>query len=155
MKILFLCLGNICRSPLAEGILAHKMIQQGIKGKVDSAGFESYHMGDPPDPRAIGIALQHQIDISAQRVRVFHASDFDTFDRIYVMDESNMSMIRKKTRNQDDLKKVDFVMNLVYPGVNMEVPDPYYGNVELFEEAYRLLDLATDELAKHMKSHTP
>lgn len=140
------CLGNICRSPLAEGIMRKKMQLNHINGHVDSCGFESFHRGDQPDRRSIQVAIQHGIDISGHRGKMFEASFFDEFDRIYVMDSSNYRDVSAVARNSNDLGKVDYIMNALYPGSNMPVPDPYYGGQADFSKTWELLDEATDKI---------
>ena len=107
MKILFVCLGNICRSPLAEGILRKKLNAQHIAGTIHSAGFEPYHEGQHPDPRSISTARKHDIDISNKLARLFSVNDFDIYDRIFVMDGLNYSDVMGVARNEEDRKKVD------------------------------------------------
>lgn len=141
------CLGNICRSPIAEGILRQKALDASLNDLiVDSCGFERYHLGDPPDERASKVCKNHNIDISELRQRLFRQNDFDTFDRIYVMDSNNYSDVQRMTRNADDLKKVDYILNTIYPGSNKPVPDPYYGTVENYEAVYDMLDKACDAI---------
>lgn len=150
MKILMVCLGNICRSPLAEGIMRKKLSDNNIEGEADSCGFESFHIGDKPDSRAIKVALQHGIDISGHRGKQFKKSDFDYFDRIYVMDSTNYRDVSGMVRNDNDLNKIDFIMNMAYPGSNMPVPDPYYGGQDGFAKTYELLDIATDKIIESL-----
>ena len=147
MKILMICLGNICRSPLAQGILESK--NSGIF--VDSAGFESYHQGDPPDTRAQRTARNHGIDISMQRQRLFRVEDFDIFDKIYVMDSVNYLDVAHVARNDKDMEKVDYILNEIYPGKNRSVPDPYYGGQDGFEKVYEMLDLACNQIVSKYK----
>lgn len=146
MRILFVCLGNICRSPLAEGILRHKARQRGILLEVDSAGFESFHIGDGADPRSMRVAAQNGIDLGSHRARLFRPHDFDHFNRIYAMDSINYSDVIKVARNPEDRKKVDFILNLLRPGANLPVPDPYYGGKDGFEKVFRMLDEACEVL---------
>jgi protein-tyrosine phosphatase len=150
MKILMVCLGNICRSPLAEGIMRKKLTDHNIEGEVDSCGFESFHTGDKPDSRAIKVAKQHDIDISGHRGRQFKKSDFDYFDKIYVMDSTNYRDVSGMARNNIDLDKIDFIMNMAYPGSNMPVPDPYYGGPDGFEKTWELLDLAANKIIENL-----
>jgi len=145
-SILFVCLGNICRSPLAEGILRHKAGKQGIDMKIDSAGTESLHVGERPDRRAMQTAKEHGIDISTLVARQVKPGDFDTFDRILVANEAVYNELMHFTRNESDKKKVDFIMNAVHPGSNTGVPDPYYGGQEGFERVYQMLDKACDSI---------
>ena len=145
MKILMICLGNICRSPLAQGILESK----NSSIFVDSAGFESYHLGNPPDSRAQRTARNHGIDISKQRQRLFKVEDFDKFDKIYVMDEMNYNdVLREACYGSKDMEKVDYILNEIYPGENRHVPDPYYGGQDGFEKVYEMLDAACNKIVK-------
>jgi protein-tyrosine phosphatase len=149
MKILMVCLGNICRSPIAEGIMQQKINLYGIEAEVDSAGFEPFHTGDSPDERAQQVALNNGIDISEYRARLFQLSDFDRFDRIYVMDDNNYKDVMRKARNEADRRKVDYILNELNPGSNDVVPDPYYGKISDFEKVFDLLDQATEIIAKN------
>jgi protein-tyrosine phosphatase len=146
MKILMVCLGNICRSPLAAGLLREKLSMCNIDGTVDSAGFEPYHNGDTADDRAQQVAKKHGIDLSTHRARLFRKSDFDTYDKIYVMDDGNYRDVLYMARNEEDKKKVDYIMNEVDPGKNLHVPDPYYGGLFQFEEVFQLLDQACTKI---------
>lgn len=139
-QVLMVCLGNICRSPLAEGILQSKV--DATKIRVDSAGTAAYHVGELPDNRSIEVARKHGIDLSGQRARKFTRKDFDIFDVIYAMDLSNYNSILDLARNEADQKKVHLILNEVYPKANREVPDPYYGGSEGFEQVFQLLDEA-------------
>ncbi|MCF7561704.1 low molecular weight phosphotyrosine protein phosphatase [Sabulilitoribacter multivorans] len=147
-KILMVCLGNICRSPLAEGILKSKLSKDSFT--VDSAGTANYHIGNPPDKRSIAVAKKYGIDISNLKGRQFNASDFDAFDLIYVMDESNFKNVIKIARNDEDIAKVKFILNEVYPNQNYDVPDPYYGGDEGFENVYKMLDEACDIIVQKL-----
>ena len=146
-KILMVCLGNICRSPLAEGILKSKLPNDFI---VDSAGTANYHVGSPADKRSVAVAKKYGLDISNLRGRQFDISDFDTFDFIYVMDESNFSNIVKIARNDEDIAKVTLILNEVHPNKNFEVPDPYYGGDYGFDNVYKMLDEACEIIAKKL-----
>tara|TARA_B100000900_G_scaffold308750_1_gene267443 strand:+ start:1507 stop:1956 length:450 start_codon:yes stop_codon:yes gene_type:complete len=143
MKVLMVCLGNICRSPLAEGILKSK--SNNII--VDSAGTAGYHVGSRPDQRSIEIGLKNNIDITNQRARQFTSNDFDDFDKIYAMDNDNYSKIISLATNQDQINKVDLILNEVYPNQFKSVPDPYYGGEKGFENIYNLLDEACEQIA--------
>lgn len=146
MKILMVCLGNICRSPLAEGILQHKIDTQGLDGwAVDSAGTSGWHAGELPDSRSISTAQTHGIDLTYQRSRQLQVADYDAFDRIYVMDSSNYQNALKLARNEADRQKVELIMNEVAPQRNIAVPDPYYGEFG-FEQVFEMLDQATDAI---------
>lgn len=139
------CLGNICRSPLAEGILKSKVDLTTIS--VDSAGTSGYHDGALPDKRSIAIAEEMGIDITDQRSRKFTVRDFDTFDLIYAMDSSNYNNILELARNADDVLKVKMILNEAYPDQNLSVPDPYYGGEEGFSNVYKMLDEACEVIA--------
>ncbi len=151
MNILMVCLGNICRSPLAEGILKHKLQSQGIKATVHSAGTSDYHVGEPADPRTIDVARTHRIDITTHRARQFDKEDFDRYDLIYAMDQSNYDKIIRLARNEADVKKVELYLNLSSPGSNSEVPDPYWSGKDGFEHVYQLLDHAGEKLIEKIQ----
>ncbi|MBT5353804.1 MAG: low molecular weight phosphotyrosine protein phosphatase [Flavobacteriales bacterium] len=144
MKILMVCLGNICRSPLAEGILKNKT--QNLDVFVDSAGTSSYHVGNLPDSRSIEIANKNGIDLTYQRARQFSEKDFDDFDKIYAMDTNNYSNIISLGRNQSDRDKVDVILNELTPKSYDSVPDPYYGAGDGFQIVYNMLDNACDAI---------
>ncbi len=138
------CLGNICRSPLAEGILKHKT--KNLDVFVDSAGTASYHVGNLPDSRSIEIANKNGIDLTDQRARQFSEKDFDDFDKIYAMDTNNYSNIISLARNQSDRDKVDVILNELTPKSYDSVPDPYYGAGDGFQIVYDMLDNACDAI---------
>lgn len=144
--ILMVCLGNICRSPLAEGILKNKLTRLGLPGHVESAGTAAYHVGERPDIRSQEIALKHGIDIGNQRARRFKVGDFDRFDAIYAMDRSNYSDILALARSKQDAEKVHLILNLLYPNENKQVPDPYYGGKDGFQNVYDMLDSACERI---------
>lgn len=143
VKILMVCLGNICRSPMAEGILRNHVERAGLKVIVDSAGTSGYHAGSAPDFRAVRTLKKNGIDISGLSARQFTINDFDNFDFIYVMDTSNLINVLNLARNEKDKKKVILIMNEANPNKNQSVPDPYYGGIEGFEEVYTMLDQAS------------
>jgi len=145
------CLGNICRSPLAQGILEEKAKLHNIDIEVDSAGTGSWHVGSPPDKRSISTALNHNIDISNQKARKFNTRDFNTFDRIYVMDSNNLRDILRLASSEIDSSKVKLILNLTHPEQQFSVPDPYYGGQNGFEEVYQLLDKACDAIIMEIK----
>ena len=145
-KILMVCLGNICRSPLAEGILKSKLFRANVV--IDSAGTGAYHIDEKPDNRSISIAKINGIDISGQRARKFLVKDFDEFDIIYVMDNSNFRDVIEMARNEADIKKVKMILNEVFPNENLDVPDPYIGGDFGFKSVYKMLDEACDIIAK-------
>lgn len=150
-KILMVCLGNICRSPLAEGILRDKTEKLGINILIDSAGTSDYHIGEHPDKRTVANALKNGIDISKLKGRQFTTSDFDAFDIIFVMDSSNYTNVISLARNDNDKKKVELILNRAYPNLNMPVPDPYFGGEEGFQNVFDLLDNVCESIAKSLK----
>lgn len=147
-KVLMVCLGNICRSPLAEGILQSKVDYN--KVLVDSAGTAGYHIGNPPDARSIDVAFKNGIDISYQHSRKFTIRDFDDFHHIFVMDQSNYDNVIALARDANDEKKVDLILNQLYPGENRQVPDPYYGGEQGFNDVFWMLNEACAILAKKL-----
>ncbi|SDE64320.1 protein-tyrosine phosphatase [Ulvibacter litoralis] len=142
------CLGNICRSPLAEGILKSKVDTS--KVTVDSAGTGHWHVGNSPDPRSIAVAKQNGIDISQQRGRQFSTQDFDTFDYIFVMDNSNKANVLQLARNEGDTKKVQLLLDFIFPNENVDVPDPYYGGTTGFDNVYKMIDEACEILVSKL-----
>lgn len=146
-KVLMVCLGNICRSPLAEGILKSKVDLD--KVFVDSAGTAGYHVGNPPDPRSIIVAKKFGLDISGQRCRRFSTIDFLEFDHIYVMDKSNYANVARLATSEEQLNKVKLLLDEVNFGLS-EVPDPYYGGEDGFEKVYQMIDLACEAIAKKL-----
>jgi protein-tyrosine phosphatase len=147
MKLLFVCLGNICRSPLAEGIMKHKIAELGLDWEVDSAGTGGWHAGDLPDSRSIQVAKKHGIDLTYQRARKLRSIDYESFDRIYVMDSMNYQDV-KRLANEDEYHKIELIMNEVEPHRNINVPDPYYGEGDGFENVFQMLDSACDAIIK-------
>ncbi len=148
VKILMVCLGNICRSPLAEGILASKLPKD--KFWVDSAGTGHWHVGNPPDKRSILTAEKNGIDISNQRGQLFKPSFFDIYDRIFVMDSSNYEDVIAMARNEEDKKKVQLILDELFPGENVDVPDPYYGLLNNFDQVYEMLNEACESIASKL-----
>ena len=147
IKILMVCLGNICRSPLAEGILSSKLPKD--RFIVESAGTSNFHSGNPPDPRSIQIAKKYNLDISKQKSRVFNLYDFESFDLIFVMDKVNYCNVIKLTKNKSDQNKVRLIMD--YPNSNIiEVPDPYYGGNKGFKNIFALLNNACNYHSKQL-----
>jgi protein-tyrosine phosphatase len=149
VKILMVCLGNICRSPLAEGILASKLPKDVFF--VDSAGTGNYHIGKQPDKRSITTAQKNGLDISKQKARQFSVKDFDAFDYIFAMDTSNYEDILSLAKNENQVKKVDLILNQLFPNENVDVPDPYYGVQNGFDQVYQMLDEACTILAEKLK----
>ncbi|MBT0608583.1 low molecular weight protein-tyrosine-phosphatase [Aequorivita echinoideorum] len=142
------CLGNICRSPLAEGILKSKV--DTTKVYVDSAGTGHWHVGDLPDKRSIAIGQKNKIDITSQRGRQFSKKDFDEFDHIYVMDNSNKKNVLALAEDDHQRDKVKLILDEIFPGENVDVPDPYLGGNEGFENIYKMLDEACIKIAKKL-----
>lgn len=140
MKFLMVCLGNICRSPIAEGIMKAKLAAANVQGKVDSAGVLSYHSGEAPDKRAISVAGKYQVDISGQVARQFRKSDFIDFDVILVMDRSVHAEIAALAQNDEQRNKVRLFLEFAGIKEITEVPDPYYGGQEGFEMVFNMLD---------------
>jgi|TARA_B110000977_G_C10644032_1_gene325221 protein-tyrosine phosphatase len=145
------CLGNICRSPLAEGILAHKVKENGLDWEIDSAGTAAYHVGNLPDERSIEVANKYGIDLTNQRARQFKANDFKEFDVIYAMDTENYNNILNLAKYETEEQKVKLILNEIEPDSNSSVPDPYYGGEEGFENVYQMLDLACEEVLNKFK----
>jgi protein-tyrosine phosphatase len=139
MKILMVCLGNICRSPLAEGILQDKAFKAGLTWSIESAGTNSYHTGEPPHPLSQKVAKLKGIDISKQRAKRFTASDFEVYDKIYALAEDVMEEMKRIAGKKFDASKADFLMNELYPGKNMDVPDPYYGAEAGYHKVYKMI----------------
>jgi protein-tyrosine phosphatase len=147
MKILMVCLGNICRSPLAHGIMEQLAIDNGLNWTIDSAGTGNWHIGQGPDPRSTRAARNHGVDISKQICRQFRVSDFDDYDVIYVMDKNNLKDVNAQARNDDDSKKVKLLLG------DQEVPDPYYDDTQ-FEPVFSLVEEGCKMIVKeHLKKH--
>lgn len=142
------CLGNICRSPLAEGILQSKVNDD--KVFVDSAGTAAYHVGELPDTRSIEVARKYGIDLTNQRARKFTTKDFADFDSIYAMDKENYNNILSLATDASQTEKVKMILNDTNPQQNLSVPDPYYGGDEGFENVYQMLDEACEIIAKKL-----
>ena len=150
MKVLMVCLGNICRSPLAEGILREKLRKRGVGAEVDSAGTAAYHVGEKPDKRSQEIANKHGIDITYQRARQFTKEDFEHFDKIFVMDKHNYNDVLGMVTKPEDKTKVKMILNVLDPGNNRGVPDPYYGGRDGFQIVYDMLDKACDIIVEEI-----
>ncbi|HKZ65627.1 MAG TPA: low molecular weight protein-tyrosine-phosphatase, partial [Chitinophagaceae bacterium] len=140
MKILMVCLGNICRSPLAEGILQDKAFKAGLNWSIESAGTNSYHIGEAPHPLSQKVAKLNGIDICQQRARRFVAEDMEVYDKIYALAGDVLDDIKRIAKKKFDATKVDLLMNELYPGKNRVVPDPYYGTEPGYHEVYKMID---------------
>lgn len=149
MKILMLCLGNICRSPLAEGILRSKLSSD---YEVDSAGTISMHEGQKADKRSIKVADNHGVDINEHRSRPITTKDFEDFDRIYCMDLHNLEDAISMAKNDEQCAKVSLILDVLNIGKSDEVPDPYWGDLSDFENVYQMLDEACNLIAKDINS---
>jgi len=153
MKILMVCLGNICRSPLAEGILKHKVKNAGLEWFVDSAGIGDWHAGDLPDKRSIAIAQRYNVDITDQRARQIRKEDLKNFDLILAMDDSNLRQIQFLAKQvQNPTAQIEMILNYSSPGKNQSVPDPYYGGMDGFEKVFQMLDEATEKMLEAVLS---
>ena len=139
------CLGNICRSPLAEGILRHKCAQKKLDWYIDSAGTGKWHLGAAPDKRSIQVASKHGIDISGLRARSVHSSDYEEFDIIFAMDKSNYKDLMSWALDKEEENKVKMILNEVYPNEDKSVPDPYFDD-DGFQNVYEMLDKACDKI---------
>ncbi|HMK26322.1 MAG TPA: low molecular weight protein-tyrosine-phosphatase [Chitinophagaceae bacterium] len=148
MKILMVCLGNICRSPLAEGILQDKAFKAGLTWSIESAGTNSYHIGEPPHPLSQKVARLNGIDISKQRARRFSAEDLEVYDKIYALAEDVLEEMKRIAGKKFEHSKVDLLMNELYPGKNMDVPDPWYGPEPGYHEAFKLIDKVCDKIVE-------
>ena len=137
MKILMVCLGNICRSPMAEGVM--RELLEGSANEVDSAGTSSFHAGERPDERMLRTAKKYGVSMNGIRSRGFKVEDFDRFDRIYVMDRSNLQNVLLLARSEQDRAKVELLLNASHPGEDREVPDPYYGGEKGFDQVYLMI----------------
>lgn len=144
------CLGNICRSPLAEGIMKAKLPENFF---VDSAGTISMHEGEHPDERAVKTASNHGIDISKQKSRPIVSSDFETFDRIYCMDHRVYEDVISKAKNDEQRQKISLFLENAENLKNSEVPDPYWGDMNDFENVFQLLDKGCDAILNQLKTN--
>lgn len=150
MKILFVCLGNICRSPIAHGLMVEKVNSMDLDWEIDSAGIGGWHQGELPDKRSIAEMKKHGIDITYQRARQITKNDFTYYDHIVVMDRENLADAIRLAQNNEEKSKITMMMNWVEPGKNIEVPDPYYDG--RFRLVYDMLDEAIDSMVIHLTS---
>ena len=137
-------MGNICRSPLAEGVLQEKAWKAGLQWSVESAGTNGYHLGEAPHPLSQKVARLNKIDISKQRSRRFVAEDFDRFDKIYAMSDDVIDDMKRIAKNKFDEKKVDLLLNELFPGKNVDVPDPWYGPEPGYHDVFKMINDACD-----------
>ncbi|MBL0103985.1 MAG: low molecular weight phosphotyrosine protein phosphatase [Bacteroidetes bacterium] len=151
MRVLMVCLGNICRSPMAEGILTNSAKENGVSIEVDSAGTGNYHVGENPDPRAIATAKKFGVDISDLIARQFKKEDFQQFDHIFVMDKSNYDNVIRLAQSNSDRQKVRLYLSLIPSFPLEEVPDPWFGGPEGFVEVFQMLNKATDAFLEEIK----
>jgi len=152
MNILLVCLGNICRSPLAEGILRSKIEKAGLDILVDSAGTANYHVGEPPHRNTIRVAAENGLNIKNLKARQFSVNDFDAFDLIYVMDSSNHADVIRMSKDHKHQGKVRYFLNELKEGSNDNVPDPWFGGYDGFQEVYRLIDKTCDRIIERLKT---
>ncbi len=148
MKILMVCLGNICRSPLAEGILQHKAEQHHLNWIIDSAGTEDAHVGEAPHTLSQKVGLLHGINISGQRARKFLATDFNQFDKIYAMATDVLENIRGIAGKYYDAKKICLLMDELYPNQHINIPDPWYGSEDGYHRVFDMLNEVCDVIIK-------
>jgi protein-tyrosine phosphatase len=154
MKILMVCLGNICRSPLAEGIMQHKAAAAGLRWTVDSAGTGNWHVGEAPHRLSQKTALQYGIDISQQQARQFRPTDMAHFDRVFFMDQANYNEARRMAGSQWNADKAMLLLEVLHPGEGREVPDPYYGTESDYHHVFHLISQACDAyIARHQPAH--
>jgi protein-tyrosine phosphatase len=152
MKILMVCLGNICRSPLAEGILQQKAQQHNLNWVVDSAGTNGIHVGEPPHRLSQKVAKANGIDISKQISQLFFSTDFEEYDKIYVMAKDVMQEVKRIAGHRFDNDKIDYFLNELHEGKNEDVPDPWYGNEDGYVKVYDLIDKTCNAIIeKHLK----
>lgn len=152
MNVLFVCMGNICRSPLSEALLKKKYAENDITGEISSAGFESFLINEPPDARAREIAQEHGLTLSG-RARIFLKSDFDRYDKIYVMDTQNYRDVLDLARNEQDKKKIEYLLNVLDPGKHHTMPDPTKQGYENMDHVFELIDKATDKIVELAKAN--
>lgn len=148
MRVLMVCLGNICRSPLAEGVLAQKVQERGLNWEIDSAGTNGYHTGEAPHRLSQKVARLNGIDISAQRSRMFTKEDLQSFDLIYAMATDVIFSMKRIAGKHFDATKVKLLLDELHPGENMDVPDPWYGEESGYHEVYKMIDEACDAIVE-------
>lgn len=152
MRVLMVCLGNICRSPMAEGVLRHLAESRNRSIEIDSCGTAGYHIGASPDYRAIDTMAKHGMDISELQARQFHVQDFSDFDLILTMDSSNHEDLIDLTNSDHQANKVKMMLGYTFPNENKAVPDPYYGSDDGFEHVYELLFEACNQMLDQLEA---
>jgi protein-tyrosine phosphatase len=152
VKVLMVCLGNICRSPLAEGILREKARQKQLSIEVDSAGTGGWHTGQPPHHLSQKVAKQHKVDISGQKARTFKATDMHEFDYVYFMDQHNLEDARRISGKNWVPEKAALILDLLPQQALREVPDPYYGDFDDYIQVFNLLDEACERVLEKLQS---
>lgn len=153
MKILMVCLGNICRSPIAHGLLQHKIEKRGLNWEIDSAGTSNWHEGELPNPKSIAVMKKNGIDITNQRSRPITKDDLDYYDIIYVMDSSNFTDVCHMASSEEQKQKIRLILNEVEPGKNRAVPDPYGLSEAHYQSVYDMLDVATDKIIERLSQN--
>lgn len=151
MRILMVCLGNICRSPIAEGVLRHKIEQHGLDWTVESAGTNSYHTGEPPHRHSQKVCKANGVDISAQRARRFRADDFEQYDKIYVMAGDVYDDVVSMAGNKVKKEKLEYFLNELGEEENGSVPDPWYGNEDGYTPVYQLIERTCEAIINKYK----
>lgn len=155
MKILMVCLGNICRSPLAQGIMEHKAAAAGLNWQVDSAGTGEWHRGEPPHRLSIKVAAQNGVDISKQRARTYMPEDMLHFDRIYFMDKNNYQEGQRIAGKLWQPAKAALLLDVLQPHPLQEVPDPYYSTEQAYHEVFNLISDACEAIIEEFKTRNP
>jgi len=150
INILMVCTGNLCRSPIAAGVLRKKLQERNISAVVDSAGFETYNIGEQLSEQTLEFARNYGIDISDHTMRLFTIQDFDNYDRIYAIDHGGYKDVMFLTRNDQDRLKIDYLLNTILPGQNKMVPNPYTGDMANMESSYQLIDKACEKIAESL-----
>lgn len=151
MRILMVCLGNICRSPIAEGIMKNLIFENNLNWHVESAGTESYHIGEPPHKHSQNICQKNGIDIAKQRARQFVAADVENFDKIYAMADDVLIAVKRMSGSAFDASKVSLFLNELYPGSNRSVPDPWYGTEEGYTDVYDMIYTTCEAIVEKYK----
>lgn len=151
MRILFVCLGNICRSPIAEGVMRSYVEQYHLNWEIASAGTESSHIGSAPHRHSQKVCLQHGVDISGQRARKFTKELYDRFDKVYAMSDDVYDKVLEIIGADADSSKLQLFLNELMPGSNASVPDPWYGDEAGYKPVYEMIDKTCREILKRYK----